>query len=95
MQFSSYGQQLFILILCVAGAVVVTANQCLLYSTECICCGEVDRVAVKIQESELKLPRITDHEGFAAVCLNVWVLQTAYYQYRQHYGSSAPKPIHQ
>ena len=29
-QFSSYGEQLFILILCVAGAVVVTANQCLL-----------------------------------------------------------------
>ena len=62
-------------------------------SAQCICCREVDRVALKIQESELKLPCITDHEGFAAVCLNVWVLQTAYYQYRQHYGSSAPKSI--
>ena len=48
-------------------------------SAECICCREVDRVALKIQESELKLPCITDHEGFAAVCLDVWVLQTAYY----------------
>ena len=30
---------------------------------------------------------ITEHEGFSAVCLNRWVLQTAYYfQYRQQYG---------
>ena len=25
---------------------------------------------------------ITDHPGFEAVCLNVWVLQSAYFQFR-------------
>ena len=30
---------------------------------------------------------ITDHPGFEAVCLNVWVLQTAYFQLRQEYGT--------
>ena len=29
---------------------------------------------------------IIDHEGFESVCLNVWVLQTAYFAYRYHYG---------
>ena len=28
-------------------------------------------------------------QGFEAVCLNVWVLQTAWLQYKQQYGSSA------
>ena len=28
---------------------------------------------------------ITEHTGFDGVCLNVWVLQTAYSQYCQHY----------
>ena len=29
---------------------------------------------------------IVDHSGFRAVCLNVWVLQTAWLQYKQQYG---------
>ena len=29
---------------------------------------------------------ITHHEGFESVCLNMWVLQAAYYAYRYHYG---------
>ena len=29
------------------------------------------------------------HLGFQSVCLNPWVLQTAYYSYRQQYGESA------
>ena len=29
---------------------------------------------------------ITECDGFDAVCLNLWVLQTAHYQYRQQYG---------
>jgi len=29
---------------------------------------------------------ITKHEGFDAVCLNLWVLQTACFQYFQLYG---------
>ena len=32
---------------------------------------------------------IVQHPGFEAVCLNVWVLQTAWLQYKQQYGSSA------
>ena len=32
---------------------------------------------------------IVEHPGFHAVCLNVWVLQTAYYTFQQHYGSEA------
>ena len=32
---------------------------------------------------------ITNHPGFCNVCLDIWVLQTAYYVYRQHYGSHA------
>ena len=30
---------------------------------------------------------ITGHEGFDVVCLNGWVLQAAYFAYRQHYGT--------
>ena len=30
---------------------------------------------------------ITEHEGFEAVCLNVWVLQTVFFSYRQQYGT--------
>ena len=32
---------------------------------------------------------VTEHEGFDAVCLNRWVLQTAYYQYKQQYGKQS------
>ena len=32
---------------------------------------------------------ITDNPGFQAVCLNRWVLQAAWYQYRQQYGDDA------
>ena len=43
----------------------------------------------KMEEAEIpELLCITDHPGFHAVCLNVWTLQTAYYQYRQEYGSA-------
>ena len=32
---------------------------------------------------------ITLHPGFQTVCLDPWVLQTAYYSYGQHYGEYA------
>ena len=32
---------------------------------------------------------ITLHPGFQGVCLNPWVLETAYYSYQQHYGEHA------
>ena len=45
---------------------------------ECICCCEVETVVNKFQDSEND---ITHHEDFESVCLNVWVLQTAYFNY--------------
>ena len=37
---------------------------------------------------------ITQHPGFQAVCLNRWVLQTAWYQYKQQYSQSDEGPQH-
>ena len=46
-------------------------------------------------ESENDISCITDHEGFESVCLNVWVLQTAYFNYRQRYGEAVEKTVHE
>ena len=59
---------------------------------ECVCCQEVEKVKEKLdlQAVEGNEPTcITLHPGFAAVCLNIYVLQTAWYQYRQQYGTKA------
>ena len=43
------------------------------------------------EKMEAEIPEllcITDLPRFHAVCLNVWTLQTAYYQYQQEYGSA-------
>ena len=32
---------------------------------------------------------ITGHPGFHGVCLDMWVLQTAYFSFRQRYGRGA------
>ena len=62
---------------------------------ECICCCEIDRVTQKKEENEVAVSCITQHAGFDPVCLNVWVLQAAYYSYVQDYGdSSAPASPH-
>ena len=53
---------------------------------ECICCKEIPQVASKSSTPSIC---ITEHPGFHAVCLNIWVVQVAYYQYRQQYGSLA------
>ena len=61
---------------------------------ESICCQEVDAVRNKIfedvREERLQAePRcIKQYPGFEAVCLNVWVLQTAWLQYKQQQGCS-------
>ena len=56
--------------------------------SECVCCQEITRVTDTIGELELEqeLNCITEHPGFEPVCLNTYVLQTAYFQYRQQYG---------
>ena len=61
-----------------------------------ICCCEVDKVVQKKCEVIAHaVSCITDHEGFHGVCLNVWVLQTAYFNYRQRYGVAEEKAIHE
>ena len=63
-------------------------------SRECVCCKEVSRIMDKVGELEdtSHVGCITEHPGFATVCLDIWVLQTAYYQYRQHYGGGSTTP---
>ena len=63
-------------------------------SIECVCCREVDEVVHKIEENDTEVDCITSHEGFQAVCLNRWVLQVAYFAYRERYGSE-DRPIHE
>ena len=56
---------------------------------ECICCAEVAEVVYKNQEAVeiedlAEAPRcITNHPDFAALCLNCWVLQAAWLQFKQ------------
>lgn len=52
---------------------------------ECVCCHELEKVNIVRTES-LDANCIVDHPGFQPVCLDVNVLQVAYYQYRQQYG---------
>ena len=51
---------------------------------ECVCCCEIARVVDELEGTGA--PCITDNEGFNAVCLNIWVLQTASFQYKHQYG---------
>ena len=53
---------------------------------ECVCCQEQGNVRRKIEDHGEGITCITKHTNFDAVCLNVDVLQTAYYSYRQRYG---------
>lgn len=60
---------------------------------ECICCHEVPQIMFKneqvFEEEKLTDPItcITNNPGFKAVCLNRWVLEAAWFQYRQYYGT--------
>lgn len=64
---------------------------------ECVCCREIDQMYDLMQGSGPTAQCITEHEGFEAVCLNVWVLQTAYFAYRQQYGTRDTRewPLHE
>ena len=75
-----------------AGASVVT--EAMTTSNESICCSEVDRVVEK-KEGGSAVSCIIDHKGFHSVCLDVWVLQTAYFNYQQHYGVAEEKAVHE
>ena len=56
---------------------------------ECICCCEIARVIDKLESTGA--PCITEHEGFNAGYLNMWVLQTVYCQFKQQYGNRSEK----
>ena len=55
---------------------------------ECICCCEIVRVVDKVEGTGA--PCIIEYDGFDAVCF--WVLQTAYYHYKEQYGRCSDKP---
>ena len=62
---------------------------------ENVCCLEKEDVVAKLEESVAQPPPcITDHPGFVAVCLNPWVLQTAWYQYKQQCENPYDGPLH-
>ena len=60
----------------------------------CICRQEIEQVKNKLNEAvtsgecEEEPTCITQHPGFHPVCINRWVLQTAWYQYKQQYRES-------
>lgn len=60
----------------------------------CICCHEIEAVqnknieAVTSGECEEQPRCITQHPGFHPVCINRWVLQVAWYQYKQQYKAA-------
>ena len=36
---------------------------------------------------------ITENRGFQSTCLDVWVLETAYYAYRQQHGTDSHRGL--
>ncbi|XP_011405668.2 PREDICTED: uncharacterized protein LOC105313713 [Amphimedon queenslandica] len=74
-----------------------SCTHCVVMQTqrECLCCRAVQKVLDKIHEADdHQVKCITEHPGFAPVCLNIWVLQAAYSQYRQQYGNFNA-PVHE
>lgn len=62
-------------------------------NAECVCCREIFEMVAKTDEAnDPSILCITRQPGFNAVCLNVWVLQAAYFQYRQEHGRTSPAP---
>ena len=63
---------------------------------ECKCCHEIPEIVSKNFGVEGDAPTcIVNHPGFTAVCMNEYVLETAWYQYKQQYSVSAyDGPMH-
>ncbi|XP_066263273.1 uncharacterized protein [Branchiostoma lanceolatum] len=56
-------------------------------AAECLCCREVQLIDEKRNLLVRPVPEcITMHEGFRSICLDIWSLQCAYFEYRQQYG---------
>ncbi|XP_076112427.1 P2X purinoceptor 7-like [Mytilus galloprovincialis] len=55
------------------------------------CCQETNIIDGKIEEAAITC--ITHHEGFVANCLNIYVLETSYYEYLQENGPFDPSQM--
>ncbi|KAK2549703.1 hypothetical protein P5673_029831, partial [Acropora cervicornis] len=51
--------------------------ECITKPEECRCCMDMDRCTERVAEVEKDGQCITAHPGYAACCLNTWVLSTA------------------
>ncbi|XP_071511575.1 uncharacterized protein [Diadema antillarum] len=56
---------------------------------ESICCKEINEIVEKMDSYNGSLDCITEHPGFLTVCLDEYVLETAYFQYHAQYGGGA------
>ncbi len=70
---------------------------------ECICCQEINAIITTCKSLPNDGPMfvneaiptcITQHPGFKSVCLNKWVLKTAWFQYKQQYADAYEGPEH-
>ena len=81
------------------GATVETVKQCQLEWNVYAAIYEVEHIKSVMEQygSQENISCITEHEGFDAVCLNIWVLQAAYFAYRQRYGTRDVQdhPLHE
>ena len=66
-------------------------------SAEYVCCKEISRTVANMGEAnDPTVTCITSHPGFECVCLNICILQAAYFQYRQeHKTASSPTATHE
>ena len=49
----------------------------------------------QVSDKKGDYPCIIGHPGFTTVCLDPWVLQTAYYAYKQQYGQNKDQLLNQ
>ncbi|XP_062588548.1 uncharacterized protein LOC134250211 [Saccostrea cucullata] len=64
-----------------------TCGNCISMPTaaESVCCHEVEKIHHLFTDLNSEVHCITAHPGFQPACLNTYVLQIAYYQYKQQY----------
>ncbi|CAK8696781.1 unnamed protein product [Clavelina lepadiformis] len=62
---------------------------------EHVCCDDIPEVKAKLYMADSTLNCITEHPGFASVCLNPWVLQVAYYHHKQESNEAIVMEVHE
>ncbi|XP_060077579.1 uncharacterized protein LOC132557107 [Ylistrum balloti] len=69
-------------------------NRCQLMPTtsECVCCEEISQVK-HVRDEVDGIRCITDHPGFQTICLDIFVLRTAYEGYRQYHNRNIPESL--